>query len=268
LTSSLRLRRPPPSRVPLRRVNPHNPEIQTHTILLATPPPASLISTPSRPSAQHRTLAAMRHAPCAMRCGLLQKLASSPWLQPPGHVLQETTSILRFLPPPQAKDPVVGPLPSRTRRTHPCKRDAQCTAASQLKLASSPSPASSASFSTTALELVARQKPRRPGPETSMAWWESFLEGGGLGDVLAKVGVFVLVQALVYFILSNSSNVFSATRQASFGLRTVRSLSIRRMLAALADMPAGGETSPPAGPSRTASREISASDGEEEAGRS
>lgn len=96
-----------------------------------------------------------------------------------------------------------------------------------------------------------------------MGWWEEyFLGGGGLGEALGKMCVFVLVQALVYFILSNSSNVFSATRRASFGLRTVRSLSIRRILAALADMPAGGETSPP-GLSRAASRRSSSSDGEE-----
>ncbi|KVH89335.1 uncharacterized protein LOC112526956 [Cynara cardunculus var. scolymus] len=66
------------------------------------------------------------------------------------------------------------------------------------------------------------------------------------GDTLFKVGLFILVQALVYLILSSSSNIFSKTaptlRATSF--RTVRSVSIRRIMAALSDLPAGGETSP------------------------
>nr|XP_043622411.1 uncharacterized protein LOC122594003 [Erigeron canadensis] len=66
------------------------------------------------------------------------------------------------------------------------------------------------------------------------------------GDTCIKVGLFILVQALVYLILSNSSNIFSKTapslRATSF--RTVRSVSIRRIMAALSDLPAGGETSP------------------------
>ncbi|KAI3681249.1 hypothetical protein L6452_36038 [Arctium lappa] len=65
-------------------------------------------------------------------------------------------------------------------------------------------------------------------------------------DTLLKVGLFILVQALVYLILTNSSNIFSNTapslRATSF--RTVRSVSIRRIMAALSDLPAGGETSP------------------------
>ncbi|KAM3265879.1 hypothetical protein P3L10_002873 [Capsicum annuum] len=63
-------------------------------------------------------------------------------------------------------------------------------------------------------------------------------------NMLIKVGLFVLVQALVYLILTKSSNVFSKT-QRSYSLKTVRSLSIRRMAAALADLPVGGEPSVP-----------------------
>ncbi|KAG8056922.1 hypothetical protein GUJ93_ZPchr0002g23174 [Zizania palustris] len=62
---------------------------------------------------------------------------------------------------------------------------------------------------------------------------------------LMKVGVFVLVQALVYFILAQSSAVFS--RSKSLGFRPARSVSLRRMLAVLSDLPAGGELSPVAG---------------------
>ncbi|KAH0726185.1 hypothetical protein KY285_001894 [Solanum tuberosum] len=61
--------------------------------------------------------------------------------------------------------------------------------------------------------------------------------------MLIKVGLFILVQGLVYLILSKSSNVFSKT-QRSYNFKTVRSLSIRRITAALADLPVGGEPSP------------------------
>ncbi|KAL6656105.1 hypothetical protein ACP70R_006931 [Stipagrostis hirtigluma subsp. patula] len=62
-----------------------------------------------------------------------------------------------------------------------------------------------------------------------------------LQAALVKVGVFVLVQALVYLILAQSSTVFSRTK--SFGARRpARSLS---MLGLLSDMPAaGGEAEP------------------------
>ncbi|XP_062199148.1 uncharacterized protein LOC133901708 [Phragmites australis] len=63
-----------------------------------------------------------------------------------------------------------------------------------------------------------------------------------LQAALIKVGVFVLVQALVYLILSQSSTVFSRTK--SLSLRPARSLSARRMLALLSDLPPGGEPSP------------------------
>ncbi|KAF8106422.1 hypothetical protein N665_0139s0018 [Sinapis alba] len=65
---------------------------------------------------------------------------------------------------------------------------------------------------------------------------EGSLEG------IMKVGIFALVQALVYLILSKSSSVFSMKRVNSF--RSARSMSISRILAVLQDMPAGGEMSP------------------------
>ncbi|KAL8259947.1 hypothetical protein R6Q59_027900 [Mikania micrantha] len=64
-------------------------------------------------------------------------------------------------------------------------------------------------------------------------------------DLLIKGAVFVIVQALVYLILSNSSDLFSKTKIArSFSFKPARSVSIRRMFAAIADMPPGGEASP------------------------
>ncbi|KAL3611068.1 hypothetical protein D5086_002088 [Populus alba] len=66
------------------------------------------------------------------------------------------------------------------------------------------------------------------------------------GDMLLKVGVFVAVQALVYLILSISSNIFSKTHRErrSSSFKIARSVSIQRILAALQDLPAGGELSP------------------------
>ena len=67
-------------------------------------------------------------------------------------------------------------------------------------------------------------------------------------NMVLKVGLFVVVQALVYIILSQSSNVFSKTPR-SHSFKSVRSLSIRHWAAALADIPAGGEQpSPPKKP--------------------
>ncbi|KAI5445421.1 hypothetical protein KIW84_013599, partial [Lathyrus oleraceus] len=65
-----------------------------------------------------------------------------------------------------------------------------------------------------------------------------------LGDMLVKVVVFFLVQALVYLILSNSSNIFSKDIKRSNSFKPARSLSIRRMLALLSDFPPEGEPSP------------------------
>uniref|UniRef100_A0ACD6AK44 Uncharacterized protein n=1 Tax=Avena sativa TaxID=4498 RepID=A0ACD6AK44_AVESA len=63
-----------------------------------------------------------------------------------------------------------------------------------------------------------------------------------LGDALAKVAVFAIVQGLVYLILRKSSDVFStaspgAARSRSF--RPMRSMSVRRVLAAFSDVPFG-----------------------------
>ncbi|MFS8033580.1 hypothetical protein Hanom_Chr17g01571251 [Helianthus anomalus] len=64
-------------------------------------------------------------------------------------------------------------------------------------------------------------------------------------NLLIKGAVFVIVQALVYLILSNSSNLFSKSKMArSFSFKPARSVSIRRVFAAIADMPPGGEASP------------------------
>ncbi|XP_004488572.1 uncharacterized protein [Cicer arietinum] len=65
-----------------------------------------------------------------------------------------------------------------------------------------------------------------------------------LGDMLLKVVMFFLVQALVYLILSNSSNIFSKNLKRSNSFKPARSGSIRRMLAFLSDFPPEGEPSP------------------------
>ncbi|KAE8796798.1 hypothetical protein D1007_28095 [Hordeum vulgare] len=72
-----------------------------------------------------------------------------------------------------------------------------------------------------------------------------------LRDVLAKVVVFLLVQGLVYLILSNSSDVFSKDK----GLRSLsfRSMSVRRVLAPLSDVPVGTDDNSPS-PSSWSSR--------------
>lgn len=70
------------------------------------------------------------------------------------------------------------------------------------------------------------------------------MEISHLEGVLATAALFVLVQILVYLILSKSSDVFSKNAERSFSFRQVRSLSVRRILAALSDLPSGGEASP------------------------
>ncbi|XP_051192600.1 uncharacterized protein [Lolium perenne] len=61
-----------------------------------------------------------------------------------------------------------------------------------------------------------------------------------LRDVLAKVAAFLLVQGLVYLILTNSSDVFSKNKiLRSLSFRTMRSMSVRRLLAPLSDVPVG-----------------------------
>lgn len=61
-----------------------------------------------------------------------------------------------------------------------------------------------------------------------------------LRDALTKVAVFVLVQGLVYLILRKSSNVFSKDKKLmSLSFRPMRSMSVRRVLAPLSDVPVG-----------------------------
>ncbi|KFK31168.1 hypothetical protein AALP_AA6G077800 [Arabis alpina] len=69
---------------------------------------------------------------------------------------------------------------------------------------------------------------------------------GDFGTMLMKVALFALVQALVYLILSKSSKVFSKSNslKMAYSFRPARSVSIRRILAELQDIPAGGEISP------------------------
>ncbi|KAK2637163.1 hypothetical protein Ddye_031955 [Dipteronia dyeriana] len=73
--------------------------------------------------------------------------------------------------------------------------------------------------------------------------WRPY-EISSLEEVVLKVALFCLVQALVYLILSKSSNIFSKTKSASHIFRPARSVSIRRILAAIQDLPPGGEPSP------------------------
>ncbi|BFG33446.1 hypothetical protein CerSpe_197200 [Prunus speciosa] len=62
---------------------------------------------------------------------------------------------------------------------------------------------------------------------------------------LMKVAMFVVVQALVYLILSSSSNLFSKNKLRSFNsFRPVRSASINRLLAAISDLPTGAADDP------------------------
>lgn len=67
-----------------------------------------------------------------------------------------------------------------------------------------------------------------------------------LRDALAKVAVFVLVQGLVYLILRSSSDVFSKDgRLRSLSFRPMRSMSVRRVLAPLSDVPVGTDDASP-----------------------
>lgn len=68
----------------------------------------------------------------------------------------------------------------------------------------------------------------------------SFMVSPELGDALAKVAVFAVVQALVYLILRKSSDVFSPGKMArSLSFRPMRSMSVRRVLAVFSDVPVG-----------------------------
>ncbi|XVF82099.1 hypothetical protein PTKIN_Ptkin16aG0017200 [Pterospermum kingtungense] len=66
-----------------------------------------------------------------------------------------------------------------------------------------------------------------------------------LADSLLKVLMFLLVQALVYLILSKSSDIFSNNKvMRSLSYRPARSLTIRRILDSISDLPQGVEPSP------------------------
>ncbi|KAG9157147.1 hypothetical protein Leryth_019093 [Lithospermum erythrorhizon] len=71
------------------------------------------------------------------------------------------------------------------------------------------------------------------------------IESSSFTGTLSKMGIFIAVQALVYIILSNSSNIFSKTRPRSTTIKSIRSISIRRIEASLADLPIGEPLSPP-----------------------
>lgn len=66
-----------------------------------------------------------------------------------------------------------------------------------------------------------------------------------LAEILIKVAMFVLVQVLVYAILSNSSNIFSKDKTRSFSFKPARSLSIRGFLDAISDIPLGSSEPSP-----------------------
>ncbi|KAI9104274.1 hypothetical protein K1719_023110 [Acacia pycnantha] len=60
-------------------------------------------------------------------------------------------------------------------------------------------------------------------------------------SMLVKVIVFVVVQVLVYFIVSSSSDIFSDIKhKRSDSFKLARSASIRQILAVLADFPSEG----------------------------
>ncbi|CAL5354229.1 hypothetical protein ACSBR2_033813 [Camellia fascicularis] len=71
-----------------------------------------------------------------------------------------------------------------------------------------------------------------------MSMWMSMPEA----DMLMKVGMFVVVQALVYLILSNSSDIFSKDKVSrSLTFKPARSVTICRLLAFISDIPQGGD---------------------------
>ena len=76
-----------------------------------------------------------------------------------------------------------------------------------------------------------------------------------LADSLMKVLMFVIVQALVYLILSKSSDIFSKNKMRSLSFKPARSLSIRRILASISDLPQGVEPSPSSRSLRSSTQE-------------
>ncbi|XP_072952949.1 uncharacterized protein [Typha angustifolia] len=66
-----------------------------------------------------------------------------------------------------------------------------------------------------------------------------------LNDVLRNVAVFLLVQVLVYLILTKSSNIFSKSPMRSLSFKPMRSMSIRRLMASISDVPMDSEDPSP-----------------------
>ena len=61
-----------------------------------------------------------------------------------------------------------------------------------------------------------------------------------VNNTLMKVAMFVVVQALVYLILSSSSRLFSKNKLRPFNsFQPLRSASINRILAFISDLPTG-----------------------------
>ncbi|KAK6925722.1 hypothetical protein RJ641_007441 [Dillenia turbinata] len=63
-------------------------------------------------------------------------------------------------------------------------------------------------------------------------------------------------QALVYLILSNSSEIFSKNKMRSLSFKPARSTSIRRMLASISDVPQTEEASPSASDMSSSAQEL------------
>ncbi|GMI70182.1 hypothetical protein HRI_000687500 [Hibiscus trionum] len=63
-----------------------------------------------------------------------------------------------------------------------------------------------------------------------------------LTDSVMKMLMFLIVQALIYLILSKSSHVFSENKmRSSSSFKSARSLSFRRILDSISDLPQGFE---------------------------
>ncbi|KAI3881838.1 hypothetical protein MKX03_000101 [Papaver bracteatum] len=64
--------------------------------------------------------------------------------------------------------------------------------------------------------------------------------------------MFSLFKLFVYLILSNSSNIFSESNMRSLSFKTVRSASIRRIMAVISDLPTNnGDDQPSASSSKS-----------------
>ncbi|KAL2941819.1 Phosphoheptose isomerase [Bienertia sinuspersici] len=57
-------------------------------------------------------------------------------------------------------------------------------------------------------------------------------------DILINLVLFLVVQGLVYLILTNSSNIFSKNKNLkSFSFKRARSSSVRNLLSLISDVP-------------------------------